>query len=97
MVAYEFRCRDDGAIEVGAPMGQAPATVVCPRCGGPARRSFSAPMTREGSASARSLIEASERSASEPRVVTSLPSRPATRAPQRRAPQNPALQRLPRP
>ena len=97
MVAYEFRCPDDGAIEVSAPMGQAPATAVCPRCDGPARRSFSAPMTREGSSSARSLIEASERSASEPQVVSALPSRPSTRAPQRRAPQNPALQRLPRP
>ncbi len=96
MVAYEFRCPEDGPLEVSAPMGHAPAAVACPHCDGEARRSFSAPMTRAGSAPARSLIEASERSASEPRVVSTLPSR-ATGPPQRRAPQNPALQRLPRP
>lgn len=97
MVAYEFRCPEDGRLEVDARMGHAPTTVACPHCAGEARRSFSAPMTREGSSSARSLIEASERSASEPRVVSSLPSRRGAGPPQRHAPHDPALRRLPRP
>jgi putative FmdB family regulatory protein len=92
MAIYEYRCADHGVHEVTRPIGTAAEHEPCPDCAAPASRVFAAPRLSFGSASARALIDRTERSASDPAVVSAPPSR-------RTAPRatNPALTKLPRP
>ncbi len=96
MVTYQFTCEQDGPTEVGLPMGTAPDSIPCPRCGGGARRVFSAPMVSHVSQSAMRLIDSTKATSDRPQVVTSIPSGGGRRK-RPPAPSNPALQKLPRP
>ena len=96
MAAYEYRCSLHGVFIVHAPIGEADRSAHCPRCGGDAARSYSAPMLRRAPADRMALLDKAEKSRDEPDVVTSLPPRhPSRRTPM--APPNPAFRRLPRP
>ncbi len=83
MATYEFRCERDGVVTVRLPVGQAPASLTCPRCDGPARRLFSIPQLAFGDSRSRRVIAATETSASEPAVVSAPQGRrrSATRRP----------------
>lgn len=95
MPHYEYRCPQHGRFADRLPLGTAPPARPCPDCAADSPRVFSAPMVATAHRGALSLIEATERSAHEPAVVTAPPRPPAGRA-ARPAP-NPALSRLPRP
>lgn len=44
MPTYDFRCKDCGAVlEDFFPIAERPPSIECPKCGGEAERSFSAP------------------------------------------------------
>ncbi|RBY80555.1 zinc ribbon domain-containing protein [Geodermatophilus sp. TF02-6] len=92
MAVYQYRCPEHGLLEVARPIGTAAEAEPCPDCAAPSRRVFTAPRLSLGSPRARALIEATERSATEPAVVAAPPSR---RVPPPEP--NPALARLPRP
>ncbi|WP_432561646.1 FmdB family zinc ribbon protein [Kineococcus sp. SYSU DK003] len=100
MSSYEYRCARDGVFEQRHAMGTAPPTGTCPQCGGSSSRVFSPPLLGTRARGALSLIDATERTASEPDVVSAPPPRrtggPARTAKSRPEP-NPALARLPRP
>jgi putative FmdB family regulatory protein len=94
MAIYEYRCERDGAFDVMRPIGTAPASAACPRCGGEAARVFSNPMV---SFTPRELVAALDHEVKtryEPDVVSSLPPS-GKRAPVARL--TPQLARLPRP
>lgn len=97
MPLYEFRCPEGTVHEAAYSMAAVPDTVDCPDCAAPAaRRIPSVQLSRAGSSAYR-LIESTQRSASEPEVVTSLPV--AGRKP-REGPRytgNPLHRKLPRP
>ena len=92
MAVYAYRCADHGVHEITLPIGTAADHEPCPDCAAPTSRVFTAPRLSLGSASARALIDRTERSASEPAVVSAPPSR-------RTAPRatDPRLAKLPRP
>lgn len=96
MVTYQFTCDEDGPTEVSLPMGTAPGSLPCPRCGGSARRVFSSPMVSHGSQRAMRIIDSTKATSDRPQVVTSIPAGGGRRK-QPMAPANPALQKLPRP
>ncbi|MEZ5077138.1 MAG: hypothetical protein R2725_06835 [Solirubrobacterales bacterium] len=83
--------------EARFPLGTAPESVTCARCGGQARRVFSKPMLVASSRrDLATAIEHSEKTRSDPDVVTSLPPTGARkRTPV--LPLTPTLKRLPRP
>lgn len=95
MAVYRFACPDCGSVEASFPMGSAPGDVACPECGGRAGRVFTAPNFSIANRAAYKLIDSTEKSAHEPRVVTSLPSTGA-KAPARYT-ANPKHLKLPRP
>ena len=98
MTTYEYRCDSDGvSIEARFPLGTAPESIACDRCGGQARRVFSKPMTRLSSRrDLVDMIDHAEKTRSDPDVVTSLPPAAASkRTPV--LPLTPTLKRLPRP
>jgi len=96
MARYEYRCKQDGLLELTRPVGAAPLNWPCPVCGADMPRIFSAPMLCLADRRMLSAIDRSERSADAPEVVTSVPPKRSSK----RAgvtPENPALRRLPRP
>lgn len=95
MPLYAYRCADCADFEVQASMSQVRETLPCPECGTPAPRRFTAPNLSLSSSSAYKLIESTERTASEPAVVSSPGGRrrPAGTGVSR----NPLHQKLPRP
>lgn len=96
MTVYEYRCDDDGMLEVTRPLGTAPPSITCPTCGRVARRVFSPPMTTSLPPDLVGAIDHAEKTRDEPDVVTSLPPKsPRHRTPV--APLTPARKRLPRP
>ncbi|PPB50120.1 hypothetical protein C4K88_05480 [Arthrobacter pityocampae] len=96
MPIYEYRCPRCDVFELTRGMGSAPAEEDCPTCGQRARRRISAPrLARTGTAAFR-LIDAAERSASEPRVVSGTPPAPG-RSARPAYSTNPLHQKLPRP
>lgn len=96
MALYEFLCEQDGPFEVMRPLGSAPPSLGCPRCGGDARRVFSSAVLLTGRRRAwTSAIERADKSRHEPEVVRSPP--PAIGGPRRSVAMTPALRRLPRP
>ncbi|WP_203236531.1 FmdB family zinc ribbon protein [Nocardia panacis] len=92
MPTYHFRCEGCGSFEAGYAMAEVPATAPCPTCAGASRRGFGGgALLHTGSAASR-LLEATARTASEPRVVNAPPpgrGTPVTR--------NPLHRKLPRP
>lgn len=94
MASYQFMCGEHGGIELETAMGTAPPDLPCPDCGRQARRVFSAPMLGRTPRAVASAFERAERSADEPDVVTSLPSR-AGRAGQQRYTHDPKHRKLP--
>lgn len=99
MATYEYCCDDDGPFDLSRPMGTAPPTAPCPRCGVQARRLVSAPLVLRSSRSAWSAaIERADRSRYEPEVVASPPPVASRRVSgQALLDRNPALRGLPRP
>jgi putative FmdB family regulatory protein len=97
VTTYEYRCDGDGTLlEAEFPLGTAPESVTCERCGGRARRVFSKPMLTSSRRDLATMIEHAEKSRTDPEVVTSLPSAGARkRTPV--LPLTPTLRRLPRP
>lgn len=93
MALYEFRCACGQRVEQRFAMSEAPQHVDCPGCAQRARRVISAPRLGNTGAAAYRLIEATERSAHDPTVV----SAPAGGA-RRTSPitNHPLHQRLPR-
>ncbi|MBC3194478.1 zinc ribbon domain-containing protein [Pseudonocardia sp. C8] len=83
MATYTYRCATDGSVDVQRPIGTAPASVPCPRCGTASPRVITAPMLGLGDRGRMAVIDRAERSRTEPEVVTSLPGtgRPARPAP----------------
>jgi putative FmdB family regulatory protein len=96
MPTYEYSCISDGAIEIVAPMGEAPASVKCDLCGTPARRVFSSPRLSTADPRRMAIIDSTKSTSDKPEVVTSLPTQ-GRRRKQRMAPPDPRLQKLPRP
>ncbi|WP_432514768.1 zinc ribbon domain-containing protein [Kineococcus sp. SYSU DK001] len=95
MPNYEYRCAQHGRFEHRLPLGTAPPVRCCPHCAADSPRVFSPPMVATPNRRALSLIEATERTAHEPAVVSAPPRPPGggTARPGR----DPALSRLPRP
>lgn len=96
MVTYQYRCADDGLVEVRLPMGTAGARERCPACGQDAERVYSAPRLSLAPRRLVAAIDKSEQTADAPEVVTAPPPRRMSPS-ARQAMTNPALRRLPRP
>lgn len=95
MATYEYRCDQDGLFDKIMPLGTAPPSVPCTKCGNPARKVISAPMFRSASRRAwTAAMDHADKSRHEPEVVSSLPS---TGAPSRTLTLTPKLRGLPRP
>jgi putative FmdB family regulatory protein len=96
MATYEYRCDDDGIVDVARPLGTAPKSITCPVCGKGASRVFSMPMLSSLSPELVTAIDHAEKTRDEPDVVTSLPPTGGRkRTPV--VPLTPTLRRLPRP
>ncbi|GAA4821989.1 hypothetical protein GCM10023201_04740 [Actinomycetospora corticicola] len=93
MPLYAYRCGTDGALEVMAPMGSAPATTACPACGAEAVRVMTAPRLGGTRRAERAAIDRAEASRTEPTVVSSPPPRPRTAPAPRLDPRTAALPR----
>jgi putative FmdB family regulatory protein len=98
VTTYEYRCDSDlETFDVSFPLGTAPESVACERCGDQARRVFSKPMIRlSPRRDLFAAIEHAEKTRTDPDVVTSLPPTGA-RNPTPVLPLTPNLKRLPRP
>lgn len=96
MAIYEYQCDADGAFDVIHPIGAAPSSVACPVCTSEARRVFSAPLLATTPRAVFAALDHSEKTRTDPDVVSSLPPRAARkRTPV--LPLTPTLRRLPRP
>jgi len=95
MATFQYRCGLHDVFDISRPIGTADAQTPCPTCGDDAVRVFTAPQLRLGSGSARALLDRTEKTRSEPDVVSALPGHRSARPTP--AAQNPALRRLPRP
>ncbi|MDR1118403.1 MAG: hypothetical protein LBL01_03800 [Bifidobacteriaceae bacterium] len=95
MASYTYKCRNCGKFDLGAAMGAAPRTAVCPVCGASGRRVLTAPRIGISRGDPRlRAIEQTMASAHEPPVVDAVPG--GARA-GRRAPADPRQALLPRP
>ncbi len=96
MPIYEYRCPRCDVYEIIRALGAAPDAEDCPTCGQPARRLISAPhLSRTNTPSSR-LIDAAERSATEPDVITGgIPPSRVRSTPTYSS--NPLSRKLPRP
>lgn len=95
MPLYAYRCADCRDFEVQLPMSEVREATSCPECGAQAPRRFTSPNLSLSSSGAYKLIESTERTASEPAVVSS-PGPRQTRA-GTGVTRNPLHQKLPRP
>ena len=96
MATYEYRCDQDGVVEVARPLGTAPESIACPLCTSEARRVFSKPMLSFAPRALVAAIDQAEKTRDEPDLVTSLPPTDARRRTPV-LPLTPTLRRLPRP
>ena len=94
MATYAYRCTVDGPVDVVRPIGTAPDSVACPRCGAPSPRMITAPMLGLADRGRTDLIDRTEASRTAPPVVSRLP--PARRTAPARRP-DPRTAALPRP
>lgn len=96
MTLYEFACPGCSPVEAFFPMGAAPESIACPECGGQAKRRISAPRISIAGTSSFKLIDACNKSAHEPQVVSGpLPQTGGKRATP--VTSNPLHRKLPRP
>lgn len=96
MALYEFACPGCAPVEAFYPMGAAPESIECPECGGRAERILSTPRLSIAGTSAFKLIDATKKSAYEPRVVSG-PLPPSGRKRSTPITTNPLHRKLPRP
>jgi putative FmdB family regulatory protein len=96
MPTYSYRCPGCGSFELVRPMAASGADASCPRCGGVGRRVFAAPALRALGAGLRTALEAGERSAEAPEVVSTVPSAGRRRGSAGRYTTDPRHARLPR-
>ncbi|GEL20195.1 FmdB family zinc ribbon protein [Pseudonocardia asaccharolytica] len=94
MPTYSYRCPDCSDFDLVRPMAEADAPARCPGCGRPSRRVFGAPALHSMDPRQRRAMDASERSADAPEVVSSVPGRARQAIPVTRDPRH---ARLPRP
>ena len=74
MVSYSYRCAGCGEFTLRAPMGSAKPLETCPTCASVAKRVYVAPRIGVSPADPRMrLIDATKKSADEPRVVDAVP------------------------
>jgi putative FmdB family regulatory protein len=76
MPVYAFTCGGCGAFELLRPVADAATPARCPTCGSRARRVFTAPGQSLLARPLRRALDAEERSAHEPAVVTEKRGRP---------------------
>lgn len=93
MAVYTFRCPGCGPHDTAFPIGTAPDTARCPRCGHETTRVYTAPTLTSTSAAETAWREREGRSAESPTVVTAVPL--AARRMSKHA--NPLHATLPRP
>lgn len=93
MPTYGFSCTDCGPFDVRCAMAESDDPRRCPRCSGPARREFGAPGLRTLAPGLRRALDAQERTADRPDVVTSIPQKTS----KTRITRDPRHLRLPRP
>jgi hypothetical protein len=96
MVTYQYNCVIDGPTDVNRPMGAATETIECPVCKQQAQRVFSMPQVSAVDQKRMKLIDSTKATSDRPEVVTSIPN-DGRRKKQPMAPNNPLLQKLPRP
>lgn len=94
MATFTYRCPSH-RFDATFPIGTAPPDTRCPTCGTDAVRVFTPPRLSLAPRQLMAALDRSERSRTEPDVVSAVPSAPG-RA-RRSAPAHPALRRLPRP
>lgn len=97
---YHHRCPTCGGFELVRPMVEAATVAACPGCGSQARRVYQAPGLRSLDDGLRRALDAQDRSADAPQVVTSVPRAGTARAGGRRVQPrttDPRHARLPRP
>ena len=94
MPSYSYRCSEGCRFDALYPMAEVPQETDCRVCGALARRSVTAPHLSRAGSSAFQLMDRSAKSASEPEVVSSLPS---SGTPRQRTTSNPLHAKLPRP
>lgn len=70
MPVYAFTCEDCGPFDVMRPMDEAAAAASCPSCGIRARRVFTPPGLALMARPLRGALDAEEKSAHEPDVVS---------------------------
>lgn len=95
MPTYSYRCAACGAFELTMSMAELSDDVDCPECGARAARAFGLPGLRGLDDGLRRGLDAAERSADAPQVVSALPGRPRRRATPITT--DPRHRRLPRP
>jgi putative FmdB family regulatory protein len=66
---YDFLCRDCGPFEQRRSFAEAGEPMVCPSCGGQARRVYSMPNTKRMPGALSSAMDRVEKSAHEPEVA----------------------------
>ncbi len=94
MPLYDFRCVTCGDTEAAFAMAEVPAEITCPGCQGSAGRRIGSPGLHRQT-TAKTLIEATTRTAEEPSVVSSLPQ--GNRRSRPHVSRNPLHAQLPRP
>jgi putative FmdB family regulatory protein len=73
---YAFICESCGPFELLRPMSESGAAAACPCCGAEARRVFTPPGLALLGGPVRRVLDAEEKSAHEPDVVTEKRGRP---------------------
>jgi putative regulatory protein, FmdB family len=97
---YSYSCVVCGSFDVVRRMAEVGMETSCPDCGRTSGRVYGAPALRGLDLGVRRALDAQERSADAPTVVTSLPPRSAAdqrRSPVMRRSTDPRQARLPRP
>jgi hypothetical protein len=93
MATYTYRCAIDGPVDIRRPIGTAPATICCPACGATSVRMITAPMLGLADPTRMALLDRTGASASQPDVVSSVPTGPRAAVPRL----DPRTRKLPRP
>jgi len=95
VATFDFRCESHGIVTLTMSIHEVSATAACPTCARPSRRVFTVPQLRLGDSTARRLLDATQRTAYEPEVVSAPSGR--GRSPGRRPTADPRTAKLPRP
>ena len=76
MPVYAFTCESCGSFDLVRPMAEAGAMAACPSCGVEARRVFTSPGLVRLARPVRRALDADEKSAHEPDLVSEKGGRP---------------------